>query len=359
MQTVTILRCGESRRLERVLAGLPLQDVITVPAAEFERCDLRGSRVLFCIALDECGEDERVCRLLRAMRARPGCLEGCVGAAIVDGRTEYDTKDVARRLILAANRAGCAFPGKPLVEATGSLRNLGVLRRKLALPDLMATYEAAAAALLERLCEPPAPRSAQPRLLVLHASEHTTSNTLALSELVTRKLHGIEVETLSLRNGTILDCRGCSFSVCAHYATQGGCFYGGTIAEQVLPAVLRADALLLLCPNYNDAVGANISAFINRLTSLTVSNALYGKALFAIVVSGYSGSDLVAQQLLGALCLNKAFSLPPRFCLMQTANDPGEVLRQPGIQAQAEAFAAQIREVLCKEKELGNSEDLR
>lgn len=29
--------------------------------------------------------------------------------------------------------------------------------------------------------------------------------------------------------------------------------------------------------------------------------------------------ELVAQQLLGGLCLNKAFRLPPRFCLIKTA----------------------------------------
>ena len=33
-------------------------------------------------------------------------------------------------------------------------------------------------------------------------------------------------------------------------------------------------------------------------------------------VSGYSGGDLVARQLLGAMCLNKTAMLPPRFCLI-------------------------------------------
>ena len=120
-------------------------------------------------------------------------------------------------------------------------------------------------------------------------------------------------------------------------------FYGGSIATEVFPAVQACDILLLLLPNYNDAVGANIMAFINRLSSLHVSGALSGKTLFAVAVSGYSGGDLVAEQAMGALCLNKSFLLPPRFCLLETANDPGEVLRLPGIAQRAAAFAAQIR----------------
>ena len=109
---------------------------------------------------------------------------------------------------------------------------------------------------------------------------------------------------------------------------------------------MRCNALLLLCPNYNDSASANILAFINRLTSLQLFHSLHGKYLFAVVVSGYSGSDLVAQQVLGALCLNKGFLLPPRFCLLETANDPGSALAAPGIDARLERFAADLAAAL-------------
>ena len=58
--------------------------------------------------------------------------------------------------------------------------------------------------------------------------------------------------------------------------------------------------------------------------------------IFAVMVAmagcryAPEGGDLVAEQAMGALCLNKSFLLPPRFCLLETANDPGEVLRLPG-----------------------------
>ena len=345
MREITLIRCGTNPRLSWLLEALLADRTAEeIDAAALDPKTLRGRLLLFAAAVDAYGEDAAFCGLLRTLRANPGCLEGCRAAVLFDGATELDTKDLARKLIFAANNAGCAFPGKPLVEATGSLQNLATLQKKHGLPDLETAYLFAAKALLERLTEPERPQKERPRLLLLHASDHATSNTLALGEETARRLAGdCEIETISLRNGTIHDCRGCSYTVCSHFAAQGGCFYGGSIVEEVLPAVLRADALLLLCPNYNDAVGANIMAFINRLTGLTVSNSLYGKALFAIVVSGYSGGDVVAQQLLGALCLNKSFSLPPRFCLLETANDPGQALTIPGIAAQLDRFAAQIR----------------
>ncbi|MEZ4629010.1 MAG: NAD(P)H-dependent oxidoreductase, partial [Eubacteriales bacterium] len=143
-------------------------------------------------------------------------------------------------------------------------------------------------------------------------------------------------------NGAIFDCRGCSYKTCSHFARQNSCFYGGVITNDVYPAISECDALLLLCPNYNDSVSANILAFINRLTSVLVYNSLYDKYLFAVIVSGYSGSDIIAQQVLGALCLNKTFMLPPRFCIMQTANDPGEAMKAEGMTARIEEFSQNI-----------------
>ena len=54
----------------------------------------------------------------------------------------------------------------------------------------------------------------------------------------------------------------------------------------------------MLCPNYNDALSANLTAFVNRLTALFRQTRFYDKALFAIVVSGYSGGDILARQLI-------------------------------------------------------------
>ena len=89
--------------------------------------------------------------------------------------------------------------------------------------------------------------------------------------------------------------------MCLHFGERGKCFYGGPIVESVYPGIQWADGILLLCPNYNDALSANLTAFINRLTALFRTTRFYDKALFAIIVSGYSGSDLIAGQLITAL----------------------------------------------------------
>ncbi len=111
------------------------------------------------------------------------------------------------------------------------------------------------------------------------------------------------------------------------------------MVEEVYPAILRCDALVMVCANYNDAVSANIAAFINRLTALFMAHKFYDKSLFGIVVSGYSGGDLVAQQLISALNMNKTFRLPGRFALLETANDPKTVLQLEGVEERVEKFA--------------------
>lgn len=118
------------------------------------------------------------------------------------------------------------------------------------------------------------------------------------------------VQEIGLRNGTLDDCSGCPYTMCIHFGEKGECFYGGVMSREVYPAVRRADGVVMLCPNYNDALSANLTAFINRLTALFRQTRFYDKALFALVVSGYSGSDLVARQLISAMNMNKSFYVP-------------------------------------------------
>ena len=162
-----------------------------------------------------------------------------------------------------------------------------------------------------------------------------------------RRLGGDFVCTeIGLRNGTLYDCSGCPYTMCLHFGERGGCFYGGLMQEEVYPAVRRCAGLVMLCPNYNDALSANLTACVNRLTALFRQTRFYDKALFALVVSGYSGGDIVARQLISAVNMNKSFYLPGRFALMETANNPGEALALPGIRERLDGFAQNIRRVL-------------
>ena len=349
METVTLVRIGRSARLERLLpAALAEFPVTELPAEQI--ASAAGRRLLFAVAVDAYGPEEACGRRLRTLRQNPDCLGGCIGGVIGAGAGELDTKQLARQLVLTANLAGCAFPGKPLVEGTGSLYNQHIQAGILHL-SWEQTYAHQLRQLAQRLLEFEPPCFARPKLLMLHASDNKRSNTVWLGEQVLARLPAtFETKTISLQNGSIHDCRGCSYEACLHFAAQSRCFYGGSISDEVLPAISACDAMLFLCPNYNDAVSANIMALFNRLTNLLVKQDLYQKYLYGIVVSGYSGSDIVARQLLGAMCLNKTAILPPDFCLMQTAHDPGSVRTADGIDARITEFAARIAKIQTVQK---------
>lgn len=303
---------------------------------------LEGQRLLFAVALDEGGCSMAYYRMLSQLRRSTDMLAGCVAGVIVTGVGEFYTKDVARDMVFAANQAGCAFLGRPLVEATGSLRNFHT-QAQLGGTDERTAFRLAVADLIDRLSAWQTPPPAR-RILVLHASQRSTSNTLVLWELVKGGLHDVQVQEICLRNGTMADCNGCTYTACLHYGEQGSCFYGGPMVEEVYPAVRQCDALVMLCANYNDALSANLTACVNRLTALFRQSRFYDKRLFGLVVSGYSGGDLLARQMISGLNMNKSFFLPARFALLETANERGSLIRLPDIDRRARAFAAHIQE---------------
>ena len=343
---IDVILSGKSERL-RAVTDFALRGVqyrMLPPNAQ-----LQNRRVLFALSVDAGGMDVETLMLLRRLRTEKDAMKGSCAVLLLDGAGELYTKELAQELVLAANGAGCSFPGKPLVEGTGSLYNQHILAQKTG-RSLEETYFARARELALRLQSFVPPQFLRPRLLALHASESGRSSTLWLGREVCRRLaECCEVQEISLQNGTIHDCRGCSYHACLHFAKQGGCFYGGAISKTVLPAIRSCDAMLFLCPNYNDAVSANVSALFNRLTSLLLQCSLYEKYLFGIVVSGYSGGDLVARQLLGTMCLNKTAMLPANFCMLQTANDLATAQRIPGMEAGIDAFARHIRSTICRE----------
>lgn len=303
---------------------------------------LHNRRILFVTTLDESGINPAMYQLLAQLRTHPDYLEGSIAGVLVDGAGELYTKAMGRDLVLAANGAGCIFPGRSLVEATGSLRNFTV-QAKNADCTVEEAYQLAVDDLINRIMDFEPPRQTQPKVVVLHASSYRTSNTMALWSRIKQMLPPhCDITEIGLRNGAMEDCSGCPYTMCLHFGEKGECFYGGVMVQEVYPAIREADALVMLCPNYNDALSANLTAFINRLTALYRTTSFDRKALFGIVVSGYSGGDIVAAQLVSALCMNKGFWLPPEFCLMETANDPGTALKLPGIEARVERFARRM-----------------
>ena len=340
-QALTLITIGTlsdrcSQTLQNALRGLSVRHLQNLSAP------LENKRLLFAVSLDESGINPDFYALLAYLRTHPACLQGCVGGVVVDGCGDLYTKSLGRDLVLAANMAGCTFPGRPLVEATGSLRNFTVQAKNgsCSLPE---AYQSAVTDLAQRILLFSHPRSDRPKLLILHASSHRTSNTLALWSRIRAGLNPYcDVREIGLRNGTLEDCAGCPYTMCLHFGEQGDCFYGGVMVQEVYPSIREADAVVLLCPNYNDALSANLTAAINRLTALYRTTPFSDKAVFALAVSGYSGGDIVASQVVSALNMNKGFWLPAGFALLETANDAGTAVALPGIEQRLEIFTQNI-----------------
>ncbi len=309
----------------------------TIPTEKF-----RSSKILFVIPLGKNGVNRGYYEILAWLRTGKMVLDGSVAGFLIDADSELFTKAVARELAVAANEAGCAFVGRPLVEGTASLDNYIVQASNMN-TDKMGAYLQSARILAEQLLEFQWQKKEHPHLLVLHASNHKTSNTMQIWKEVRAQIEDqVEIQEINLRNGTLEDCSGCPFKMCLHFGERGQCFYGGAMQNDVYPAVKWADGILMLCPNYNDALSANMTAFINRLTALFRTTRFYDKAMFAIIVSGYSGSDLIAGQLITALNMNKTFYLPGNFCMMETGNTPGSAMQSDGIQNRINSFASRI-----------------
>lgn len=340
------------KALRQGLAGVRVQEVTEV--SQLEAMTDESGRLapegwtgkhlaLFAIDLGEYGVNLEYTRLLGWLRSHPKSLEGWTGGVTADADSDLYTKSAARELVFTANCAGCAFVGRPLVEGTKTLSNFAIVASNLG-TDLYGAYVESIKLLVKEMAKSQEPDKERKReLLVLHASSHKSSNTYAVWQGVKQYLTDISITEIGLRNGTLADCSGCPYKMCLHFGERGSCFYGGVMVENVYPAVKKADGILLLAPNYNDALSANLTAFINRLTALFRTTRFYDKKLFGIVVSGYSGSDLIAEQMIAALNMNKTFYLPGHFAMLETANHPGEAMKLPGIEERMRQYAKRIQ----------------
>ena len=310
---------------------------------------LTGKKILFAAALGNDGMYGSLFSMLRMIRKQDadhtrirewqrGCLKDSTGAVLIDASTEQYTKSTGREIVRTANAAGCRFVGRPLVEGTGSLKNY-LVQAKNRNCSLEEAYFYAAQELVDRLMNPE-PCRGKDQILCVHSCDPSTSNTFWLWNQVKEKLPStIEVQEISLRDEPIMDCAGCSYETCMYFSRNLACFYGGEMVDEVYPALDSCKALMLLCPNYNDALGANLTAFINRLTAPFRRKPFKDKQLFALIVSGYSGSDIIECQLIDALNMNKSFQLPGNFALTETANMAGSIAKIPNIQEKIESYA--------------------
>lgn len=313
--------------------------------------DLKGKKIIFAIELDQCGFNIPLFDILLKLKKRGDrSLLNSKAVIIVQSSSELFTKSIARKIILLCNQMGCAFSGHPVVEAIKNLDNFLTWQKNYNMP-LFEIYKRKCKELVYNLIKEKLVQIDHPKMLVLHSSFFKTSNTLMLWRMVKKNLEGEEIRELHVENGTVVDCRGCSYKTCIHYSEEKSCFYGGVMVKEILPAIEGADSIIWLCPNYNDAISAKLMAVINRMTVLYKRVDFHNKTIFSIIVSGNSGSDCVAKQLIGALNINKGFRLPPYFSLTAIANDSGAVKKIPGIKIEAKAFSNRIKKDINKSNE--------
>ena len=306
--------------------------------------DLQNKKILFAVEIDELGFNIPLLQMFQQLSKRgKDALLGSDGALLVHSSGELYTKSIASSVIFLANQLGCGFMGHPLVEATGSLHNFLTWQKTYQAPLEQISWDLSKR-LGERLLEDQRTQVSNPQIAVLHSSYRKFSNTLMLWDMIKKHLSQCRIEELHVHNGTVVDCIGCPYHTCRHFGLQNSCFYGGFMVKEILPAVEHADAVVWVCPNYNDSISANLMAVVNRLTALYHKIKFYDKSIFAAIVSGNSGSDSLAKQLIDALNINKGFRLPPYFAIMATANDPGSILEVDDIEDITKIFSKNMIE---------------
>ncbi|ABR47846.1 NADPH-dependent FMN reductase [Alkaliphilus metalliredigens QYMF] len=301
--------------------------------------DLQNCSLLFVVQLDEIGTNIPLLEMLTTLKRRgDDSLLGAQAALIISSDTEYYTRSMTKTILFLANQMGCRFMGHPLVEVIGGFQNFMTWQKALDLSLEEIALERAKS-LGKRLLNYQPQIIKRPKIVALHSSNRRTSNTLILWDLVKNHLDVCDIQEFHVENGTVLDCIGCPYQTCKHYGMQTSCFYGGMMVTEIYPAIEAADAIVWICPNYNNSVSANLIAVINRLTALYRKIKFYDKSIFALVVSANSGGDSVSKQLFDSLNINKGFQLPPYFALTAIANDPGSIFWNPQIEEKAEVFA--------------------
>lgn len=171
-------------------------------------------------------------RLIRFLREHPDFLNGFVGGLLVDSENDLYSKSAAKDLVFAANCAGCAFVGRPLVEGTRTLSNYTIVSNNLG-TDLMGAYRESAAGLVKEVLGTDCVRKKCPKVLVLHASSHKTSNTYAIWNRVKEQLPEMEIREDRASKRYAFRLRRMPVQDAAPFWRQGSCFYGGVMVEDV------------------------------------------------------------------------------------------------------------------------------
>ncbi len=343
MKDIYLIMPGDvSKQLENMVEAVVENMDIKIIRDSNNLPDLTYKKIVFAVELNQAGYNIGLIEILSKLYEKgQDALLGSTAVVLIHSPNDLYTKSMAQNIIFLANKMGCAFPGHPVVEAIDDLTNFKTWQKKLDKEFEEICFEVCKRLRKNLLADRPKFLK-KPKILALHASSFSDSNTLMLWNMVKKHIEGCIIKEQHVENGTITDCLGCSYKTCKHYSKRKSCFYGGAIIKEILPAIEEANVVVWICPNYNDAISAKLMAVINRMTVLYRRTKFYDKTMFGVIVSGNSGCDSVAKQLIGALNINKSFRLPPYFSISAIANDPGEIMEVKDIEIKAKNFAQNI-----------------
>ena len=124
MSKLTVLKFGTSERLEKMISFSISEYEYDLITNVDEMNELQNKKILVAIELGDTGINIEHVKMLNKIRASgPDFMKNSIGCILINSRSELFSRAEARRTIFYANMAGCMFPGKPLSEATGSLKN--------------------------------------------------------------------------------------------------------------------------------------------------------------------------------------------------------------------------------------------
>lgn len=310
----------------------------------YEVLSFNEEKILLAFSTDAIGSNERLMSFIKKIKENNIFFKKCYAGIIVNSDNDLYTKTLTQQVVFLLNQRGLSFIGQPMVEIIKGFENYITWQKLHEDKTLKHIAKLQIEKLAKRLYAFELKHKDSPKILALHASSYQTSNTLMLWNMIKEYLTDYEIEEIEIEDGKIIDCSGCPFETCQHFAEKKSCYYGGVIVDDILPAIEACDYIIWICPNYNDSISAKLMAVINRMTVLYRRISLKDKTMFSVIISGNSGSDSVAKHLISALNLNKGFILPSEFAIMSIANDSGQIAYVEGIKEKAKAFAEKIRE---------------
>ena len=329
----------DSKLIEKIESISSKKNYKIIDFSNINFLELKTSRLVFIITLNDIGMNYEVYKFLeRAREQDDKFFIGSIAGMVIKSNNEYYTKKMASNIIFILNSMGCRIIGHPLVEAIEEYKNFNSWKNVID-KSHEEIFSKMLENLMERILNYKKIHIKNPKVLVLHAGIYGKSNTLAFWEMIKKNLNVENLREFHVDDGTAIDCYGCSYNTCMYYSEKRSCFYGGIITEELLPIIEESDIIIWICPNYNDSISAKLMAVVNRLTVLYKRISFYDKKIFSVIVSGNSGSDSVASQIIGALNVNKGFHLPPFFFVTEIAGDIGSIHKVKDINEKALAFS--------------------